>query len=87
MTTTEGTDGKNNGIGGKRRLGAPGDGRGIWWRAGFEGNSPRGEEGERELNEEEVDMLLLLLRSPLPSSDRPEPGRDLVDQGLVSLVD
>ena len=23
-------------------------------------------------------MLLLLLRSPLPSSDRPEPGRDLV---------
>ena len=45
----------------------------------MEGNSPRGEEGERELKEDEVDMLLLLLRSPLPSSDRPEPGRDLVD--------
>ena len=45
----------------------------------MEGNSPRGEEGDSELNEEEVDMLLLLLRSPLPSSDRPEPGRDLVD--------
>ena len=44
------------------------------------------------MKEDEVDMLLLLLRSPLPSSDRPEPGRDLVDisrfgfSGSVLLV-
>ena len=68
--------------GGKNQGGkpnAPGDGRGIWWRAGLEGNSPRGEEGESEVNDEGVDMLFLLLRSPFPSSERPEPGRDLED--------
>jgi len=43
----------------------------------LEGNSPSGEEGERELKEEEVDMLLFDLSNPLPSSERPEPGRDL----------
>lgn len=64
----------------------PGEGRGSW--RGLDGNSPNGEDGDRELYELDVDIEVgpLFRKSPFPSSDLPDPDLELLSKFSPFLV-
>ena len=58
------------------------------WYSHLVGKFSMGEEGDREYDEEDVDMDVWfdVLRNSWPPSDRPEPGRDVLSKSAPFLL-